>query len=113
MSVKVSPDPIPEEGLFTRSDHYSFVKKGIPAVFLATGYSGEGKARNEDFLKNHYHQVSDQVTLPFRWDAGAKFAKVNYLIARELADGAQAPRWYEGSFFGDKFAAGQPKAKKP
>jgi Zn-dependent M28 family amino/carboxypeptidase len=113
MGVKLSPDPIPEEGLFTRSDHYSFVKKGVPAVFLATGYAGEGKEKSQDFLKNHYHQVSDEVDLPFRWDAGAKFAKVNYLIARELADGAEAPRWYEGSFFGDKFAAGQPKAKKP
>jgi Zn-dependent M28 family amino/carboxypeptidase len=111
--VKLSPDPIPEEGLFTRSDHYSFVKKGVPAVFLVTGYAGEGKARSEDFLKNHYHQVSDDLRLPVRWDAAAKFARVNYLIARELADGAEAPRWYEGSFFGEKFAKDQPKAPKP
>lgn len=111
--VTMSPDPMPEEGLFTRSDHYSFVKKGVPAVFLMTGHAGEGKAKFGDFLKNHYHQVSDDLKQPFNWSAGAKFAHVNYLIARDLADAAQAPRWYEGSFFGDKFAAGQPKAKKP
>lgn len=111
--VTMSPDPIPEEGLFTRSDHYSFVKKGVPAVFLMTGHAGEGKAKFADFLKNHYHQVSDDLKLPFNWSAGAKFAHVNYLIARELADAPEAPRWYEGNFFGDKFAAGQPKAKKP
>ncbi|HYI42931.1 MAG TPA: M20/M25/M40 family metallo-hydrolase, partial [Sphingomicrobium sp.] len=113
MGVALSPDPIPEEGLFTRSDHYNFVKKGIPAVFLATGYGGEGKAKAEEFRKLHYHKVSDDMNLPVRWDAAAKFAKVNYLIARELADGAEAPRWYAGSYFGDKFAADQPKAPKP
>lgn len=113
IGVTLSPDPIPEEGLFTRSDHYSFVRKGIPSVFLVTGYGGPGRAASEDFQKNHYHQVSDDMKLPFNWDAGAKFAKVNYMIAREIADAPAAPRWYQGSFFGDKFAAGQPKAPKP
>ena len=113
IGVKLSPDPIPEEGLFTRSDHYSFVKKGIPAVFLVTGYGGPGKAASENFQKNHYHQVSDDMKAPFNWKAAAKFAQVNYLIAREIADAPVAPRWYQGSFFGDRFAAGQPKAPKP
>ena len=113
MGIASSPDPMPEEGLFTRSDHYSFVKKGIPAVFLKTGFAGEGKVKSEDFRKLHYHKVSDDMKLPIRWDAAAKFAKVNYLIAREIADGAEAPRWYKGSFFGDKFAPDQPKAPKP
>jgi len=112
IGVKASPDPIPEEGLFTRSDHYSFVRKGIPAVMLSTGYAGPGKAASEDFLAKHYHNVSDDVRLPFNWNAAAKFARVNYLIARELADAPEAPRWYEGDFFGEKFAKGAPKAKK-
>ena len=110
IGVTLSPDPIPEEGLFTRSDHYSFVKKGIPAVFLKTGFAGEGKAKSEEFRKLHYHKVSDDMKLPIRWDAAAKFAQVNYLIARELADAAEAPRWYAGNFFGDKFAPDQPQS---
>jgi Zn-dependent M28 family amino/carboxypeptidase len=113
IGVKLSPDPVPEEGLFTRSDHYSFVQKGIPSVFLVTGYGGAGKAASEDFQKNRYHQVSDDMTAPFNWKAAAKFAQVNYLIAREIADAPTAPLWYTGSYFGDKFAAGQPKAPKP
>lgn len=111
--VKLSPDPVPEEGLFTRSDHYKFVQKGIPAVFLATGWAGPGKAAFEAFLKDHYHQVSDEPTLPFDWNAGAKFARINYLIARELADAPQAPRWYEGSFFANAYAKDAPKAPRP
>lgn len=113
IGVKLAPDPIPEEGIFTRTDHYSFVKKGVPAVSLATGYGGPGRKAAEDFLANHYHRVSDDMRLPFNWAAAAKFARVNYLIARELADDAQRPRWYEGNFFGERFAPGQPKAAKP
>lgn len=113
IGVKSSPDPVPEEGLFTRSDHYSFVRKGIPAVFLATGYAGKGKAAAQAFLANHYHQVTDDMRLPFDWSAAAKFARVNYLIARELADAPEAPRWYAGDFFGDRFAKDAPKAPKP
>jgi hypothetical protein len=111
--VKLSPDPIPEEGIFTRSDHYRFVREGVPSVFLVTGYSNGGDKINADFLANHYHKVSDSLDLPINWNAGAKFARINYLIAREIADAPQAPRWFEGSFFGNLFAADQPKAPKP
>lgn len=111
--VSLTPDPYPAEGLFTRSDHYEFVKVGIPAVALATGVKGPGKDANAAFLANHYHRVSDQMDLPIRWDAAAKFARINYLIAREIADAPEAPLWYSGSFFGKIFAAGQPKAPSP
>ncbi|MEZ0243048.1 MAG: M20/M25/M40 family metallo-hydrolase, partial [Sphingomonas sp.] len=113
MGVTLSPDPMPEEQLFVRSDHYSFVKAGVPSVFLVTGFANGGEKAFRHFLANNYHQVSDQVDLPFNWEAGAKFAKINYLIAREIADGDEAPRWYEGNSFGDRFAPGQPRAPRP
>ncbi|KKW93559.1 M28 family metallopeptidase [Sphingobium chungbukense] len=111
--VSLSPDPLPAEGLFTRSDHYRFVQEGVPAVFLMTGFAGPGREAFEHFLKTDYHQPSDQMSLPFHWEAAAKFAKVNYAIAREIADEPEAPRWYKGDFFGDAFAPGVPKAVKP
>jgi hypothetical protein len=112
MGVKLIADPLPEENLFVRSDHYSFVKQGVPSVFLMTGFGNGGEKAFRDFLATHYHKVSDQVTLPFDWKAGAKFARLNYLIAREIADGDEAPRWYEGNEYGERFAPGQPRAKK-
>lgn len=111
--VKLSPDPLPQENLFTRSDHYRFVQAGVPSIFLMTGFAGEGATKFQHFLKTDYHKVSDQIDLPFNWDAGAKFARINYLIAREIADAPEAPRWYQGSFFGDKFAKDATKAEKP
>ena len=113
MGVALSPDPIPEENLFVRSDHYSFVKQGVPSVFLVTGFANGGKAALEAFEKDHYHQASDDMSRPIDWAAAAKFARLNYLIATQLADAPNAPRWYAGNYFGDRFAPGQPRAVKP
>jgi hypothetical protein len=113
MNVSVTPDPLPEQGLFTRSDHYMFVREGIPAVFLMTGFAGEGAARFRSFLSNEYHSPKDDLSLPFDWNAGARFAELNYLIAREIADSPEAPRWYQGSFFGNTMAPNAPKAAPP
>jgi Zn-dependent M28 family amino/carboxypeptidase len=106
--VKLSPDPMPEEGIFTRSDHYSFVVEGVPSIMLATGFAGEGREQFTGFLKNRYHKPNDDLSQTFNWAAGAKFARVNYLIARAVADGAEAPRWNAGNFFGNTFAKRPP-----
>ena len=110
--IKLSPDPAPEQVSFVRTDHYPFVKEGVPAVSLDLGPAGPGAKATEDFIANHYHRVSDDMKLPFNWAAAAKFARINYLIARDLADGAEAPRWYKGDYFGEQFAKGSPKANR-
>ena len=102
--VTVSPDPIPEQGIFTRSDHYRFVEQGVPSVFLWPGFANGGEDVIGEFLSTHYHNVSDDMSLPVRWDDAARFADVNYKIAREIADGETRPTWNEGDFFGELFA---------
>jgi len=113
MGVGLSPDPLPEEGLFTRSDHYRFVQQGVPAVFLMTGFANGGRQLFHAFLDTRYHSPSDDLSQAFNWRAGARFAQLNYLIAREIADGAEPPRWYRDSFFGDAFGGNQPRARRP
>lgn len=100
MGLVVSPDPIPEEAIFVRSDHYRFVQQGVPAVFLWPGQMGPGKAATADFLAKHYHRPSDEVSLPLMWDQGVRFVDANYRISRAIADGADRPRWNKGDFFG-------------
>jgi hypothetical protein len=112
MNVALIPDPLPQERLFTRSDHYSFVQAGIPAVFLMTGFGGEGEQRFKSFLANEYHSPKDDLGLPFDWRTGARFAELNYRIAREIANAAQAPRWYQGSEFAPKDAQTMPRPGK-
>jgi hypothetical protein len=112
MGVALSEDPLPHEGLFTRSDHYRFVQEGVPSVFLMTGFANGGKEKFTHFLATHYHKVSDDLALPIDWRAGAKFARINYEIAREIADAPEAPRWYADSFFGRVLAPGREKAAR-
>jgi hypothetical protein len=113
MGVAVSPDPMPEQNLFVRSDHYEFVKRGVPAILLATGFANGGEAQWQIFLGGRYHQVNDDTRQPINWEAGARYARLNYLIARALADADARPLWYRGDFFGDRFAPGQPRAERP
>ena len=112
MKVSVSPDPMPQETLFVRSDHYPFVRRGVPAVFLMTGYANGGQQAWQKFLAATYHSVKDDLGQPIRWDAGARFAELNYRIARNMADADQRPMWYAGDYFGETFAPSQPKAKR-
>jgi Zn-dependent M28 family amino/carboxypeptidase len=112
MGVELAPDPTPEETIFVRSDHYAFVQKGVPAIMLSTGPGGEGKAAWESFLQNNYHQPSDDMALPIHWPQGARFAELNWRVMESIANADEAPRWYKGDFFGDRFAPAAPKAER-
>lgn len=102
--VALSPDPMPAEGFFTRSDHFRFVEAGVPAIFLMTGFQGPGEAQFKGFLASCYHKPCDDLSLPINYEAGARFAALNYDIAREIADGDVRPVWKKNDFFGGKFA---------
>lgn len=103
--VGLSPDPMPEEGLFTRSDHFRFVEVGVPSVFLMTGFAAGGEAKFRGFLKDCYHKPCDDLSQPIDYEAGARFAKINYEITRELTEAPRRPAWNRGDFFGEKFGA--------
>jgi hypothetical protein len=108
VGLELSPDPFPEQGIFTRSDHYMFVKQGIPSVFLVPGFHSsdpnvDGGAIFSNFLQQHYHQPSDEPDLPIDYDAGALFTRVNYLIGLEVANAAERPTWNPGDYFGRTF----------
>lgn len=104
MGVALAPDPFPEENIFIRSDHYSFVKEGAPAVYLMPGFANGGAEAFGAFLKNNYHRPSDDLSQPIDYEALARFAELNRRIARALADAPSAPAWVDGDFFGEMFA---------
>ncbi|WP_286828906.1 MULTISPECIES: M20/M25/M40 family metallo-hydrolase [Kordiimonas] len=108
IGVSLTPDPMPEEGIFTRSDHYRFVQQGIPSVFLVTGWGPsvdgkDGGAIFREFLGKTYHRPHDSLDQAIDFQAGAKFAYVNWLILNEVANADERPRWNAGDFFGRTF----------
>ena len=113
MGIGLSPDPMPQESIFVRSDHYMFVKQGVPAVFLATGFANGGEEHWGHFLGGAYHHSDDDINQKIDWESGARFAEANYRVIRAIADADTPPLWYEKDFFGDSFAPNAPKAPRP
>lgn len=103
--LAVMPDPMPEEVVFVRSDQFSFVKQGVPAVFPVSGGDGSPETRADfgRWRRERYHSPSDDLGQPFDWEGGARFTRMAFLAAWLAADGAQSPRWNDGDFFGRKF----------
>ncbi|MEL7187141.1 MAG: M28 family peptidase, partial [Pseudomonadota bacterium] len=104
----LSPDPMPEENLFVRSDQISFVRKGVPAVYLISGFQSanedqDGEALFRDHLKHHYHEPSDDLSRPVDWDSARRFARANARIGFGIGQAADRPTWNEGDFFGERF----------
>ena len=104
-----SPDPVPEENLFVRSDQYSFVRKGIPAVYLIPGFTSsneeiDGEALFHDHIENHYHEPSDDLTRPVDWGSALRFARAHTRLGYIVANQDERPAWNEGDFFGVRFA---------
>lgn len=112
LGIAAANDPMPQESLFVRSDHYRFITRGVPSVFLTTGYANGGEAKWKRFLADGYHSPSDDVSQPIDWNAAGRFGELNYRIARTLADADQRPMWYRGSYFGDTFGGSQPRAER-
>ncbi|MDC8832793.1 M28 family metallopeptidase [Alteromonas gilva] len=101
--MKLIDDPMPEQAIFVRSDQYSFVKQGVPAVFLVPSLAADVKdalgVSPQTFLAKHYHMPSDDLNLPIDYDWAAQFVEINYAIARDLANTPITPSWNEDSFF--------------
>ncbi|MCP4863441.1 MAG: M28 family peptidase [Alteromonas sp.] len=101
--MKLIEDPMPEQAIFVRSDQYSFVKQGVPAVFLVPSLATEVKdalaVSPQTFLAKHYHMPSDDLNLPIDYEWAAQFVEINYAIARDLANAPERPAWNSDSFF--------------
>jgi hypothetical protein len=106
LGVEVQTDREPEQNRFIRSDQYSFIRRGIPALAFKFGYefdSPEQKIRLA-WVRERYHQPSDDPAQPLDIEAAAKFNRVIMALLRRVADDASRPTWNADSFF-KRFAA--------
>ncbi len=105
--ITVSPDPNPAAVVFIRSDQFSFIRQGIPAVFPTPGRGprSEDTGRERAWLRDHYHQPDDDAAQPMDFAAGERFARFCLLLGLDVADAPRAPQWKSGDFFGTTFGA--------
>ena len=103
MDITLSPDPVPDQGLFTRSDHFRFVEAGIPSVYLIPGWENGGAEEFARHMTSNYHRPSDDMTNSIDFDAAARFAAIKARIALALANADQRPLWRKDDFFARQF----------
>ncbi len=99
--VAVQIDQEPEQNRFTRSDQYSFIRRGVPALAFKFGYekgSPEEKIR-KDWVKNVYHKPSDDLNQPVDQAAAAQFDRIIMSLLHRVADAKDRPHWNDDSFF--------------
>jgi Zn-dependent M28 family amino/carboxypeptidase len=99
--LDVRPDLQPERNRFTRSDQYSFIRLGIPALALKVGFApGSSEAAiDAAWTKERYHGPADDLQQPIDLGAAAAFTRLVAALAAEVANHPAKPEWKPGSFF--------------
>ncbi len=98
----VTPDPVPEENAFVRSDHYAFVKRGVPALMLMGGPAGDDSTwvpRMKKWLETDYHSPNDTVKPDWDWTGPRTLAQVGFIIGLRIANAEAMPAWNSTSQF--------------
>lgn len=99
---QIAPDPLPEEKVFYRSDHYAFVKKGVPALMLLGGPEGEVKPwieRAQAWMKTDYHQPGDIIRPEWNWEGARTIAVIGLITGMRVANAESMPVWLQSSPF--------------
>jgi Zn-dependent M28 family amino/carboxypeptidase len=101
MGVKPIADPEPLRNAFIRSDQYSFIKKGVPAVKVDVGFElGTPEQKIfKDWLTNRYHAPSDDVNQPVDLQCAAGYEEFTRRLLLDTANAPARPQWKPESFF--------------
>jgi len=105
LGLEVEKDPMPEENRFIRSDQYSFVLQGIPALNIKYGTKTTDPSFDlvkftKEWRDKNYHKPSDEITNNFDFDAAIKYVQVYFLTSYSIAQTTARPKWNEGDLFG-------------
>ncbi|QRN95826.1 M20/M25/M40 family metallo-hydrolase [Archangium violaceum] len=99
--VKVLADPQPNRMGFIRSDQYSFIREGVPALAFKFGFEPGSKEEKlqKQWYSERYHGPADDLSQPVDKEGAAKFVRMFTALTRAVADAPERPRWNEQSFF--------------
>ncbi len=101
----VTPDPMPEQGFYYRSDSFSFAEAGVPALYAKGGFDDAargpvwGRAQYDDYMTHRYRQPADQYSAD--WDVRGALDDLTlyYNVGNRVARTRRFPRWYPNSEF--------------
>ncbi len=96
----IIPDPMPDEKIFYRSDHYAFVKRGVPALMLLGAPEGTAAAlvaRAKTWMLTDYHEPTDTVRSDWNWEGPRMLAVIGLIMGLRIADAETMPAWLSNS----------------
>ena len=104
----LTPESLPENGLFFRADHFSMARQGVP-VLLLMGIAGGadlidgGRAAGDQWIKDYighcYHQTCDAWSPAWDLRGAAQDIALYQLIIEDLGNSRRWPQWRPGSEF--------------
>lgn len=102
---RLRPDPEPEKGFYYRSDHFSFAKVGVPALYADAGIDhvehGEEwtLAKRADYTANRYHKPSDEYDPNWDLSGAVEDLRLLFMVGLDVADSGAWPTWRSGNEF--------------
>jgi Zn-dependent M28 family amino/carboxypeptidase len=103
---RLKPDPEPERGMYYRSDHFSFARRGVPAFEPDHGDdfigkpAGYGLQVRKDFFDDVYHKPTDTVRPDWDLSGGVEDLQLYWMVGYLVAQGEKYPQWKPGAEFG-------------
>ncbi|WP_010217690.1 M28 family metallopeptidase [Sphingomonas sp. PAMC 26621] len=104
----LTPEGLPERGLFYRADHFSFAKQGVPTLLLMgiagasdlkQGGTAAGQAWIDAYTGQCYHQACDAWSKDWKLDGAVQDIDLIGTIGAQLANSSVWPEWKAGSEF--------------
>lgn len=102
----IAPEPFPENGMYYRSDHFSFAKVGIPSLFIKGWQDSRehgtdwAKQKINEYWQTAYHKPADEFDEETADLSGnVEDAKLFFKIGWQLANETKFPKWNENSEF--------------
>lgn len=101
LGIPTERDPEPKRNIFIRSDQYSFIRQGIPALALKLGFAKDSPEEKiaRAWLAERYHAPSDDLDQPVDKVAAGEFDVLVARLLERVADRDNRPRWKDSSFF--------------
>jgi Zn-dependent M28 family amino/carboxypeptidase len=105
MGMAVGADPMPEQGLFFRSDQFSLAKAGVPAVFVTGGMSFVGQPETwgqqmmAEYIGVRYHNVRDEYDPNWSLEGASQIGRFVLKLGLDLANAPEMPQWNDGDQF--------------
>lgn len=101
----LAPESTPEKGFFYRSDHFSFAKQGVPALYAKSGVDHLEKGREyglaatAEYVAERYHKPSDEVYEGWDYRGIEQDLALYLAVARSVANDEGWPEWMPGNEF--------------